>query len=348
LVGVLGAQTAVDFLEGEVFRGRLLPWLASRLGALPATELLLGEFGLISMGLTYALAIVLPIVVFFFCAFGIAEDSGYLPRLAVLMNSSMKKIGLNGKAVLPLVLGLGCGTLAVASTRILPARKDRLIAILLIGLAIPCSAQLGVLLALAAGLSPGALALVTITLAAQFFLVGRLAARLLPGRAGDFILEIPPLRVPRPGALLWKTAQRSWWFLREATPLFLAGTVLLFTLNKTGLLGSLIVAARPAVVGWLGLPEQAAQVFLLGFLRRDYGAAGLFTLARDGALSDWQLAVALVTLTLFLPCVASLLMMARELGWKTAARMAAFITAFAFLVGGFVRWSAVAFGRMPV
>jgi ferrous iron transport protein B len=340
LVGVVGAQKVVSFLEIEVFQNRVLPLLRRGLLDTPVYDLLLGPYGLISMGLVYALAIVLPLVALFFLAFGLLEDSGYLPRLAVLADALLRGIGLNGRAVLPLVLGLGCGTLAVVSTRVLRTRKERLIAVLLIGLAVPCSAQLGVLLGLVSGLSPAALAVTVVTIVTQLFLVGRLAAWLLPGPASEFIVELPPLRRPRAWDLARKTAARAWWFLREATPLFLAGTLLLFLLDRTGLLQGLIAGARPLVTGWLGLPGEAAQVFLLGFLRRDYGAAGLFALARGGAFSTWQLAVALVTLTLFLPCIASFFMMAKELGWRTAVKIAGFLIPFAFLVGGVVRWVA--------
>src|SRR5262249_56000441 len=168
---------------------RWLPWAIVR-------ALFVGQYGVITVALAYSLALVLPIVGTFFLAFGALEDSGYLPRLAVMVNRVFKTMGLNGKAVLPMVLGLGCDTMATLTTRILETPKERLIVILLLALGVPCSAQLTVVMAMLSGLSFWAVAIWAGIVIGVILLVGRLAAKILPGRGSDFVLELPPLRVP--------------------------------------------------------------------------------------------------------------------------------------------------------
>jgi ferrous iron transport protein B len=328
-VGVFGAQTLVGLLEEDLF-GRLLnPAAAAAASYLPfefVRDLLVGEFGLISMGLTYAIAIVLPVVTMFFLVFGFLEDSGYIPRLAIFCDRLFRAMGLNGKAVLPMVLGLGCDTMATMTTRILGTPKERLIAITLLALGVPCSAQLATIMGILGGISVFALLTLFAVVLSQMVLVGFLAARALPGDRSDFIMELPPIRLPRLGNVLTKTALRVRWYLGEAVPLFLIGTALLFALHRLGALAWMTAAAEPIVVGALGLPADSAHVFVMGFLRRDYGAAGLFVLASQGALTGVQAVVALTVMTLFVPCVANLLMIIRERGVRVGLAILVFVT----------------------
>jgi ferrous iron transport protein B len=296
------------------------------------------------MGLTYALAIVMPIVATFFLAFGFLEDSGYLPRLAIMANRIFRVVGLNGKAVLPMVLGLGCGTMATLTARMLETKKERILVTLLLALGIPCSAQIGVMVGMFAGISFIAVLIWMGVMAGSMILVGLLANRVLPGEKADFILEIPPLRVPTLKNLLVKTLARMEWFLWEAVPLFLFGTAFLFALDQLGFLVVLQKWAEPIVTGFLGLPVKATEAFLLGFLRRDYGAAGLFVLAQEGKLDGTQIVVSLATLTLFIPCLANFFMIIKERGWWQALAMAGFIFPFAILVGGGLNYLLRAWG----
>jgi ferrous iron transport protein B len=266
------------------------------------------------------------------------EDSGYLPRIAVLTNSAFSKIGLNGKAVLPMVLGLGCGTMATMTTRILETKRERTIATFLIALAIPCSAQLGVILGML-GPYPVRVALWWGgTVLAVLVLTGYIASKVLPGEKADFFLELPPIRLPRMGNILMKTLGRIEWYLKEAVPLFILGTLILFILDKVKLLGWLEEMLSPVIKGLLGLPEKATGAFLMGFLRRDYGAAGLFDLSKHGLLDENQIIVSIITLTLFVPCLANFFMIIKERGAKTALTMFVLITVFALLVGGSINF----------
>ena len=336
VVGVFGAQFLVGLLETRLFGGVINPWAAAAASHIPiaaARDFLVGDYGIISMGLTYAIAIVLPVVTTFFLVFGFLEDSGYIPRLAIFSDRLFRAMGLNGKAVLPMVLGLGCDTMATMTTRILATPKERLIAILLLALGVPCSAQLATIMGILGGISFLALVTLFAVVLSQMVFVGFLAARVLSGERSDFVMELPPLRLPRLRNLVTKTLLRVKWYLGEAVPLFLVGTVLLFALDRVGGLDALASAARPIVTGLLGLPPKAAEIFVMGFLRRDYGAAGLFLMARDGSLTHVQAVVALTVMTLFVPCVANFLMIVKERGLRIGLAILAFVTVIAVGTG---------------
>ncbi|MBI2094719.1 MAG: ferrous iron transporter B [Candidatus Omnitrophica bacterium] len=331
-VGVLGAGVAVDFLEdtvfGKILNPRMVGFFAKTVPWAPLRDLFTGEYGVLTLGLRYAVSLILPIVTFFFLVFSVIEDTGYLPRLAMLLDRIFKRIGLSGRAVIPMVLGFGCATMATLVTRTLPTRRERLIATLLLSLAVPCSAQLGVILAILAG-RPKAMMVWAGVVGFVFLAVGSLAARILPGQKPSFYMELPPLRLPQLGNVLIKTYSRVRWYFLEVLPLFLLVSVLIWAGQLTGLFDRVIGALR-APVAWIGLPSEAAKVFLFGFFRRDYGAAGLYDLEKAGALDGRQLVVACVALTLFLPCVAQFLINIKERGWKTGIAISLFILCFAF------------------
>jgi ferrous iron transport protein B len=243
-------------------------------------------------------------------------------------------MGLNGKAVLPMVLGLGCDTMATLTTRILETKKERTIVIILLALGVPCSAQLGVIVGMLAGLSWKAAAIWSGVLAGVILLVGYLSSKLLPGRGSDFIMEIPPIRVPALANIATKTMARIEWYLKEAVPLFLVGTLLLFAADRLNLLRAAEGVLSPLITGVLGLPRQATEAFIIGFLRRDFGSAGLYRLADAGLLDPVQVVVSLVTVTLFIPCIANFFMIVKEKGMTAALLIAGFIFPFAVLVGG--------------
>ncbi|MDN3514234.1 MAG: ferrous iron transporter B [Candidatus Brocadia sp.] len=377
LVGEFGAGTCVDFFENKIFGQALMPsggfnisfyipfikkeYVITHLdfqglnyyfGLLAQQviskdniifELFLNEqSGLIQVGLTYAIAIVFPIVGFFFLAFGIMEDSGYLPRLAVMVDKIFKRIGLNGKAVLPMVLGLGCDTMATLTTRILNTKKERIIATLLLALAIPCSAQLGVIASVLGRVSGIYFAIYVFVIGTQLLFVGYLSSKVLPGAPSDFLMEIPPFRMPKLSNIFIKTFYRISWFLKEAVPLFMLGTLALFVATKLGVLTFVERMGAPITRNFLGLPVEATHGFILGFLRRDYGAVSIFkTLEEKGGtagIDPKQLLVSLVVITLFIPCLANFLVMIKEQGVKNAFLMFAFILPYSILIGGILRF----------
>lgn len=336
-VGVLGAGTLVDLMETRLFGEWINPvaiGLFDRFVSFAfVRDMFVGEYGVLTMALTYSLALVLPIVGTFFIAFGALEDSGYLPRLAVMVNRALRMIGLNGKAILPMVLGLGCDTMATLTTRILETPKERMIVIILLALGVPCSAQLTVILVMLGALSPVAMAIWIGVILSSIAFVGRLAHMILPGKTSDFVLELPPLRIPRIGNILIKTMARIEWYLKEAVPLFVIGTLILFFADRLHLLAAAERLAEPVLGGLLGLPKETAAAFIIGFLRRDFGVAGLYHMTEVGTLDAVQVLVSVVTITLFIPCIANFFMIVKERGWKTGLAVASFIFPFALFVG---------------
>lgn len=334
-VGVFGAGVVVDFIEGTIFEQYINPWINGLLIQYvpwPALRDLIGmDYGIITLGLRYAVAIILPIVGTFFFMFSIIEDSGYLPRIAMLLDRVFKKIGLNGRAVIPMTLGFGCDTMATLVTRTLETTRERVIATLLLALAIPCSAQLGVVLGLLSG-HTAALVTWVVVVIGVLLLIGYLAAKVIPGERPAFFMEVPPLRWPSLSNVWMKTYTRMQWYFIEVMPLFILASVIIWLGNLTGLFGLIISWLEPLMHA-LGLPSEAAEAFLFGFFRRDYGAGGLYDLQKAGLLNGRQLAVAASTLTLFVPCIAQFSIMWKERGAKTTLGIVAFIIPFAFAVG---------------
>lgn len=336
-VGVFGAGYLTDYLEGVIFAKYLSVWFMELFSHVPVAvirDIFVGDYGLLTMALPYSIAIILPVVVTFFIAFGILEDSGYLPRLAVMLNKVFKLMGLNGKAVLPMVLGLGCDTMATLTTRILDTKKERILVTLLLALGVPCSAQLGVILGLLGAISISALFIWGVVVFGVLVVVGFLASKVIPEDSSDFILELPPIRMPKLGNITVKTLARTEWYLKEAVPLFFFGTLLLYVLHETGALLVLERVSGPLVQNVLGLPAKATEAFIVGFLRRDYGIAGL----NQMDLTTPQILVASVTLTLFIPCIANFLIMIKERGVKMTLAMSAVILPVAFGVGGLLNF----------
>lgn len=362
-VGNFGAGSMVDFVESVVFNEYINPAVIETFDTLLPFhhehvieeglittaysihddsanplyifihDLFVGEYGLITIGLTYAIAIILPIVLTFFLVFSFLEDSGYMPRMGSLLNTFFRTMGLNGKAILPMVMGLGCDTMATMTARVLDSRKERVIVTLLLALGVPCSAQLGVIFALGAALPIGYMIAWALSIVLVLFVVGFLSSKILPGQTSMFLMELPPLRRPSGYNILMKTYIRTKWYLKEAVPLFLIGTFILFLMDRFALIESMNNALEPLTVNLLGLPAETAQGFVMGFLRRDFGAAGFLKLHNEGLMTNHQTLVSLLVITLFIPCIANFLMIIKERGIKTGVYMFMFIVPFAIFVG---------------
>ncbi|MCX7991486.1 MAG: ferrous iron transport protein B [Proteobacteria bacterium] len=334
-VGEFGAGTLVDYIETEIFENILLPYVVNFIEKSISSdlikELLIRDYGVITLGIKYAIAIIFPIVTTFFLFFSILEDSGYLPRLALLMDRFFKKIGLTGKAVIPLVLGLGCDTMATMVTRTLNTKKERIIATILLSLAIPCSAQLGVMLAVLSH-SKALLFSWIFILIAIFILVGYLSGKIIKGEKNIFFVEIPPVRIPKLSNIFMKTYTRLIWYFKEVMPLFIYASLFIWLGRITKIFDLLIeVIAYP--LKFIGLPHASAKIFLFGFFRRDYGAAGLYDLHKEGLFNNNELLIMAVMLTLFLPCIAQFIMTIKERGLKTGLKIAGFVLTFSIFIG---------------
>lgn len=346
-VGKFGAGYLVDYIDETIFSQIISPLVRNVIHQNIAIEwlqsIIIGDYGIFSLGFRYAFVIILPIVGTFFLVFAVLEDCGYLPRLALLVDRLFKNFGLNGRAVIPLTLGLGCGTMAVMVTRTLESRRERIIATFLLSLTIPCSAQLGLVLAILSGNSMS-VAIWAALMGMVFALSGWLTAKVFPGDRSTFYMEIPPMRMPIWSNIITKAYTRMTWYFLEILPVFIITSIILWIGDRSGILSDLIAITEPAML-MLGLPREAAQSFLLGFFRRDYGAAGLYDMCTTGLLDDGQLLVAAITLTLFVPCVAQLVVMIKERGMLPSLTMVLLIIAIAFAAGMATHGMLIIFGR---
>jgi ferrous iron transport protein B len=334
-VGRLVAQDLVRFTEVRLGQELWEPWIRGIITPyIPASSwlgtILVGEFGIVTMTVTYLLFLLLPLVVAFYAALAVMEDSGYLPRLATLVDRSLNAIGLNGSAVIPLILGFGCVTMATITTRMLGSEREKRISTAILQFAIPCSAQLAVVAALLTGAGFGAILIYSVTIFATFVILGTVLHRILPGETTPLLIDLPPMRLPRLDNIVRKTAYRAYYFMKEATSWFFAGALGVGILQITGLLAVWEDLLAPITTEWLQLPRETARAFVMGMVRRDFGAAGLYQLS----LTPNQIVVALVTITLFTPCIASLMVMLKERGLKEATIVWIGTWVVAFVVAG--------------
>lgn len=336
-VGVLGATLVVDALDRVVFSGFLVP-LGERLvapipWAFARDALMDPQFGVLPTGLFLAFGIVLPVLFFFFFAFGVLQSSGYLPRLGVLLDRIFRHVGLNGTGVMPLVMGFSCVTMALITTRMLATRRERIVASFLL-LGLPCAPLLAVMLGVLARMPVTATLVVLGVLVAQKVVAGVVAARTLPGPSPDFIMVIPPLRFPRPLHVLGLTTRQTYAFMKEAVPLFLLASFLLFVFDRVGGLDVIEWLAHPVTHGLLQLPDEAVQVLVKAMIRRESGAAELARV-RDH-FSNLQLVVMLLVLATIVPCVNAAIVLVKERGLRASSLIVLAVMGYALAVGGAV------------
>jgi ferrous iron transport protein B len=345
-VGSFGATYLVDLLNNRIFTGILTPLFQKIVEPIPSafvrSALVDADFGVLTTGLFLAFGIVMPVMFCFYLFFGLLEESGYLPRFSVLLHRLMKRIGLNGKGVIPLVMGFSCVTMALLTTRMLDSHKQRLIASLLLTLALPCAPLVAVMLIILARMPWQASAFVFGFVFLQTIIVGALADRLIPGGHAELMLELPPMRTPDPWSILVTTARRTWNFMKEAAPLFLLAAFLVFLFNYVGGLRLLEDATRPLMNGLLGLPEASVRVFMKTIVRRETGAVELDLLRAE--FSNLQLVVTLLTMTLLIPCVNTVVVLFKERGIRVGAAILSGVFVYALLAGGLVNHTCRALG----
>ncbi len=290
---------------------------------------LLKSFGILTTGLYIPLGIVLPFLIPFYLLLGILEDIGYLPRLSVILDAFMHRIGLHGAAILPCVLGMGCSVPAVLSVRILESAKQRYLAATLMTMAIPCASQSAMIFGILAPYGLRYIFIVYATLFLSFVITGYLLHRFIGGESPEIFLEIPPYRMPNLQALLKKTFIRVREFLKEAVPYIGLGMIIMNFFYLTGLMHLIGEELKPVVSGLLGLPSDAATALIIGFLRKDVGI-GMFA---PLDMTPVQYVVAAVVLAMYMPCVATFMVMLKELGVSGTAKSVALRLVAALVVG---------------
>ena len=287
------------------------------------------SFGLLSTGLYIPLAAVLPYIVSFYLALGILEDAGYLPRLAVLMDTIMHRLGLHGYAIIPTILGLGCNVPAVMATRILESRKQRFIAATLISIGVPCAALQAMIIGLVGRQGVGYVAMVYGSLFISWVIIGLILNRAVKGFNPELLVEIPPYRLPS-----WRVIGEKLWlrvsgFIKEALPIVL-GTILVVNILYTlGVFNAIADITAPILTGLWGLPKETITALVIGFLRKDVAMGMLAPLA----LTAKQLVISSTVLAMFFPCVATFVILARELGARDVLKAVGIMIAAVLIMG---------------
>jgi len=288
------------------------------------------SFGLLTSGLYVPLGVVLPYIVSFYLVLGILEDTGYLPRLAVLMDTILHRLGLHGYAIIPNLLGLGCNVPAILATRILESKRERFIAATLISIAVPCAALQAMIFGLVGARGLGYVAIVYGTLFVVWIILGFILNRTVKGFSPELLIEIPPYRLPPWRMVLQKLWLRTYGFLAEAIPIILGAILVINVLYILGVFDAIANFTAPVVTGLLGLPKEAVTALVIGFLRKDVALGMLAPLA----LTSGQLVVGSVVLAMLFPCIATFVVMFRELGWANMLKAVGVMIVAALVTGG--------------
>ncbi len=353
LVAVLAGLFATLFWLGD-FLSTLLTdlWVATVSPGLRAiVHLALGDgvaarsllWG-VDAGVLAALAVGIPYVLVFYLILAVLEDTGYLNAVAFLTDPFMHRLGLHGRAAIPLVAGAGCNVPAIMGTRVLVTMRERVLASTLVCL-MPCSARTAVIagaVAHYAGWAPAVA--IYLIVAGLGFGAGWGMNRVLPGRSTGLVMEMFPFRRPAVWTMLRQTWHRFKGFVWVATPVVLAGSLVLGVIYETGLVWAFATPLRPVVEGWLGLPAVAGLTLMFAVLRKELALQLLITLAiaQHGAgasdllqfMDRGQLFTYALVNTLYIPCIATVAVLARELGWPRALLISAFTIALALVAGG--------------
>jgi ferrous iron transport protein B len=288
------------------------------------------SFGLLSSGLYVPFAMVLPYIVSFYFVLGLLEDVGYLPRLAVLLDTAMHRLGLHGYAIVPTMLGFGCNVPAVMATRVLESKRERFIAATLVCIAIPCASAQAMIFGLVGKYGGEYVALVYATLFLVWIILGTILNRLLKGMSPELLIEIPPYRFPSWQTTFQKLGMRIRGFLVEAIPIILAAVLVINMLFFIGVFDYIANAAAPVITGILGLPKESVTAMVIGFIRKD-AALGMLALS---TLTAKQMVIGSVVLTMFFPCIATFVVLLRELGLKDFLKSATIMISSALIAGG--------------
>ena len=306
-------------------------WHDVLIGELIGGEIVyLQSFGLLSTGLYIGLAVVLPYIVSFYLVLGILEDGGYLPRLAVLMDTIMHRLGMHGYAIIPTILGLGCNVPGIMATRILESRKQRFIAATLISIGVPCATLQAMIIAVVGQQGMRYLAMVYGSLFISWVIIGLILNRAVKGFNPELLLEIPPYRVPPWRAIAEKLWLRLSGFIKEALPIVLGTVLVVNILYVLGVFNAIADIAAPVLTRLWGLPKETIGALVVGFLRKD-AAMGMLV-ALD--LTAKQLVISSTVLAMFFPCVATFVILARELGVRDLFKAIGIMLAAVLIMGG--------------
>ena len=307
-------------------------------------DFLIGDYGFLAFGLSNAILTVLPILSVFFILYNSLEDIGYIPNLCVLSKRICEKIGLSGNAILPITLGFGCKTMATLTTKSLRSKREKYISIYLIAFALPCAAQMGLNMNILGRMGVSAFLIAFFVLVFAEVAAGSILNKIMKKEAKhSYIQELPDIRFPNPKAVLKKTYYKLLWFMKEAFPVFIFAALALFAADKIGLLGAVKSLLSPIIIGFLGFPIEMVDVLILCMAKHEAAAALLIKLIQNGQINNVQCIVAVTLTTMFVPCLANMMAMIRELGPKLAVPMIITINTTAILIAGALNWALLKF-----
>lgn len=345
-VGTFGATFLVDKINGTLFEGFLIPLCEKIVAPIPSAfvrdMIVDADFGVLPTGVFLALGLVVPVLFCFYIAFGILEESGYLPRISILLDRVLKMMGLNGKGVIPIVMGFSCVTMAILTTRLLDTEKEKNIASFLLFLTMPCAPLVAVMLVILDKMPASASITVFTIIASQILIAGILANKVIPGPISPLFLEIPAMRIPKPTHILKSATAKTYHFMKEALPVFIAASLLVFVFQRLGGLTWLENVSGPILAKVMGLPEKSIQVFIKTMIRRESGAADLQHLSH--LYTNVQLVVNLLVMTFIAPCLNAIIVLYKERGIKAGTGIMVAVTVYAIVLGSIVNHTCSFFG----
>lgn len=288
------------------------------------------SFGLLTTGLFVPIAMVLPYVFSFYIVLGFLEDFGYLPRLAVLLDNLMHRMGLHGWAIIPALLGLGCNVPGIMATRILESRRERFIAATIISIGVPCAALQAMIWGLVGERGGRYVGIIYLSLFIVWIVLGRILDMTLKGQSPELIMEVPPYRLPSLQTISKKLLMRMVAFLKEALPIVLLGVLIVNILYFLKVFDVIANLTSPIITNVFGLPKEAVAAIAVGFFRKDVAVGMLGTLN----LTAKQLVVAATVLAMFFPCIATFVVLFKELGITDTLKSILVMLISSIVVGG--------------
>ena len=301
-------------------------------------SMLIGQYGILTMTPAYLFGLLLPLVAGFYFMQHVLDESCLFPRIARFLNRPLHLLGLNGNAIIPLALGFGCVTVALVSTTILGSRRERLIASALLCIAVPCSAQVAIIISFAFLLNIKYFLYYLFIIFCIFLILGLLMNLLLPGTLHAVDLPTPPLQFPDLIGIVKNTAKEAVVFLKSTVPTFIIGGAAIAVLDYFNGFMKLRQWCAPITAEFLNIPENATNLFVMSIIKRDLGAAGFYSMVTNGSFTQKEILITLVVLTLFVPCFASQMILFKQGRALTAALIWVGSFIIAFSVGGFVSW----------
>ncbi|HDN65779.1 MAG TPA: ferrous iron transporter B [Methanosarcinales archaeon] len=352
--GSFAGTLCTDGFFVKLFDGYWLPWIQEAFpgqgdllyrilvdaGGIDSGEFVLSDncfeaFGALTSGLFVAIGVVLPAIFIFYLMLALLEDVGYMPRLAVLIDTMLHKIGLHGYAIVPTILSLGCNVPGVAATRILETKKQRFIMMTLLAIFIPCGAQIGIM----EKVVPDLLGWILLYLLIGYFIFGYILNKVVPGRAPEFLIDVPPYRKPLLGNIAKKVGGRIRGFFTVALPFVMLGCAIVSVLYLLGVIQFIGDLLAPIFVNWFGVPAETAGPLVAAFLRKDLAVAQLSVIE----MTEYQMITAVVLVSIYFPCVATFAMMLKE-GWKELIGALAALVVVVFTYGGLIHLIGILLG----